>query len=181
MTDSQIEQPSKSGYLKLNFTQWVGHFFLVILSIILPIIFVFNLVFPLEQGPVSHSVEENLVVLGISSVVSLLLYLARRGGLKLTLIHTDLSSHKIREILISLASVQKWRIDRLDEKVFIAKSQSEPHTAEHITVLFSHKGLLVNSIDDPDHKHPGITTAINQEHVWQIFNKIRQAEKNLLA
>lgn len=180
MTPQQIKKSTETGTLQLHFWDMVTHYFIVIFFAFLPVLFalmtLYDYVFEIER----YYIEGNIWLYIVPLALSLFFYILQRGRLRFTVVETTLNRAEILSLVESISNNQKWDINRKSKALLIAKTNPpllKGSWGEQVTLVFSGKKILTNSICDPDKISSVASYGNNKRNIQKIIAGIKRAER----
>jgi len=178
MTTDQIEYSIREQKLKLDFYGNFSHYGIVAFLLILPItLIVIHLRNYFMESP-NILKDGEFLFLSFPSALAFLFYILQKSRLKFKVIQTKLSQHELEPIIKKVAKELGWHITSKKGQYIEAKTFPgffSGSWGEHITIIFDHDKVLVNSICDISKQPSVVSFGRNKKNVNKLIAEISKA------
>jgi hypothetical protein len=183
MTHKQYETSIATGELQLNgFWEKLSHFGLVFFLLFILVIFIALTLFFFFRGDPKPFQPEELWVVFIPLVLSLLFFRIQKNKLKFEVVETSLKMEQITTIIEQVALELEWKGKFCSKQIYEAKTDPgffSGSWGEQITILLPDNRVLVNSICDLDKRSSMVSFGRNRENEQMLITSIKNAEQIL--
>lgn len=175
MDEYKIKVSLDSGELKLNFLEFIQHFYLVFYLLLIPILLMFFSLVDLFKGVNNPLKEGEIWFYIIPPILSILFYFYQKNKLKFKIISTNLSRSELNKIIIKVGNELGWKFTENKHNVIVAERCDNiifSIGGERITILFYKNNLYINSICDPSKRISISSGGRNRENISRLVNEI---------
>ena len=161
--------------MKLTPWQNLSHYGIVFYFLVMPVLFLFlYLKDYLSYGHVH--LKGGILYMGFGSLfLSFLFYYLQKRKLRFKVVETKLEFDVLRKIILDAGKNDDWTIKIDNRSVVVFKTHPgflSGSWGEQVTVLFSDKKVLINSICDLDKRPSVISYGGNRRNVRTLVNAI---------
>lgn len=178
MKKELIKASLLSGELKLSFWQKFTHFGIVFYFLTIPILFLF--LYLKDYILYGHvHIKEGVVYMGFGSLfLSGLFYYLQKRKLMFKITETQLELNVLRNIILETGKSNGWTTKTNNKSVVVFKTHPgflSGSWGEQVTVLFSRRKVMINSICDLDKKSSVVSYGGNKRNVKRLVTAITLA------
>ena len=164
--------------LQLNFWNKIDHYSVVVFVLIIPISLAFFKIKDILDKTEKPSREGEIYLFIIPIIFAILFYLLQKKRLRFKIAETKLTIGEIYKVVDETAIELDWIINQRKNSYFTANTNpkfTSGSWGEQITVIFTEKKILVNSICDLNKITSLVSMGRNKKNEQTLINNIKRA------
>ena len=178
MTEKTIKKCIKKNELQLNFWDKIGHFWVVIFVLIIPVTTVVFKIKDILNKTEKPSKDGEIYLFIIPILLSIIFYLLQKKRLQFKIVETELNIKEVYKVVDETAIELEWAINKRKNSYIIASTNpkfTSGSWGEQITVIYTENKILVNSICDLNKKTSLVSMGRNKKNEQTLINNIKRA------
>lgn len=173
----------KRKYLQLTSIHFIGHYFLVIIPLLLFGMNIFYLVekFIFEKNNLLISIDIYIIIASIMLILAFLIYIVLKRKLKFKEVDVTFTDKEFQEAIQRTAEEYEWEIETNNKNIFRAFRHGNwtASPGEMITIIKDNDSFLINSICNPNKRTSISSFGWNKRNICNFIKNLEDVKNNM--